>query len=95
MKTEMHREPSHPGTVLREIIEETKGLTQEKLARELGVSFVTISMIVNGRRAVTAPVAVRLAKRFETSAQFWLNMQTALDIWRAERALADHVGADT
>ncbi len=86
MKTR-NRAPTHPGVILRKIIEETKGLTQDKLARELGVSFQTINLLVNGKRAVTADVALRLAQRFDASPQFWLNMQNAVDLYRASIAM--------
>ena len=57
------RVPTHPGVVLRKIIEETEGLTQDKLAHEIGVSFQTINMIVNAKRAISAHLALRLARR--------------------------------
>ena len=86
------RAPTHPGVVLRKIIEETEGLTQDKLAHEIGVSFQTINMIVNGKRAVTADVALRLARRFELTPQFWLNMQNAVDLYLAEAAMESPAG---
>jgi addiction module HigA family antidote len=82
------RAPTHPGVILRRIIEETDGLTQEKLARELGVSFQTVNLIVNGKRSVSADVALRLARRFEMTPQFWLNLQNAVDLYEAGRAMA-------
>ena len=82
------RAPTHPGVILRKLIEETDGLTQDKLAQDLGVSFQTINLIVNGTRAVTAPVALRLAKRFDLTPQFWLNMQNAVDLHAASLELA-------
>jgi addiction module HigA family antidote len=82
-----NRAPTHPGVVLRKIINETEGLTQDKLAHEIGVSFQTINMIVNGKRAVTADVALRLAQRFDLTPQFWLNMQNAVDLHLAAQAM--------
>lgn len=84
------RTPTHPGVILRKIIEETAGLTQEKLARELGVSFQTINMIVNGKRAISAAVALRLGRRFDMTPQFWLNMQNAVDLYAASAELDSH-----
>ena len=81
------RAPTHPGVLLRKLIDESEGLTQDKLAHELGVSFQTINLIVNGRRAITASVALRLAQRFEMSPQLWLNMQNAVDLHRASLAM--------
>lgn len=80
----MMREPTKPGVILREIIEETEGLTQEKLAAQLGVSFVTVNQLVNGKRGLTADMAVRLAHRFDMTPQFWMNMQNAVDLYLAE-----------
>jgi addiction module HigA family antidote len=82
-----NRAPTHPGVVLRKIIDETKGLTQDMLAHEIGVSFQTINMIVNGKRAVSAAVALRLARRFDMTPQFWLNMQNAVDLHLASAAM--------
>ena len=81
------RAPTHPGVLLRKLIDESEGLTQDKLAHELGVSFQTINLIVNGKRAITASVALRLAQRFELSPQLWLNMQNAVDLHRASIAM--------
>lgn len=83
MVKQRKREPSGPGVLLREIIEETEGLSQEKLAHELGVSFRTVSEIVNGHRGVTAEMAVRLARRFDMTPEFWMGMQSAVDLYRA------------
>jgi antitoxin HigA-1 len=87
-----NRQPTHPGVILRKIISETKGLTQDKLAHEIGVSFQTINMIVNGKRAVTADVALRLARRFTLTPQFWLNMQNAVDLYQAGLAMEASAG---
>lgn len=82
-----NRAPTHPGVVLRKIIDETERLTQDKLAHEIGVSFQTINMIVNGKRAISADVALRLARRFDLTPQFWLNMQNAVDLYLAGEAM--------
>ena len=86
MKTR-NRAPTHPGAILRKIIDETEGLTQDKLAHEIGVSFQTINMIVNGKRAISPDVALRLARLFDMTPQFWLNMQNAVDLHVASAAL--------
>ncbi|MDX2015885.1 MAG: HigA family addiction module antitoxin [Myxococcaceae bacterium] len=86
------RAPTHPGVILRKIIEETEGLTQDKLAHEIGVSFQTINLIVNAKRSVTADVALRLARRFEMTPQFWLNMQNAVDLHVAMVAMEQRAG---
>ncbi len=86
------RAPTHPGVILRKIIEETEGLTQDKLAHEIGVSFQTINLIVNGKRSITADVALRLARRFDMTPQFWLNMQNAVDLHIASAAMEARAG---
>jgi addiction module HigA family antidote len=86
-----NRAPTHPGVILRKILDETEGLTQDKLAHEIGVSFQTINMIVNGKRAVTADLALRLAGRFDLTPQFWLNMQNAVDLHYAREAMESRV----
>ena len=85
------RAPTHPGVILRKIIDETEGLTQDKLAHEIGVSFQTINLIVNGKRAISADVALRLARRFGMTPQFWLNMQNAVDLHVASAAIESRV----
>jgi antitoxin HigA-1 len=85
-----NRAPTHPGVILRKIIEDTEGLSQETLAHDIGVSFQTINLIVNGKRAITADTALRLAKKFDTTPQFWLNMQNAVDLYKAAAAQAAH-----
>ena len=86
------RAPTHPGVVLRKIIEETEGLTQDKLAHEVGVSFQTINLIVNGKRSISADVALRLGRRFGMTPQFWLNMQNAVDLHLASAAMETRSG---
>lgn len=81
------RPPTHPGVILRKLINETEGLSQKTLARELGVSFQTVNMLVNARRSVSADIALRLAKRFDMSPQFWLNLQNAVGLHRAQEAM--------
>lgn len=79
------RPPTPPGQYIAEDILGEFDLTQGELAEVLGVSRRTINQLVQGRRAVTAEMAVRLAKLTGTSAQFWLNVQGAVDLWAAER----------
>lgn len=67
--------PVHPGEVLREEYLESLGITPTALARALNVSAPTINDVVRERRGITTDVAIRLARYFETSAQFWMNLQ--------------------
>ena len=72
--------PVTPGGVLREEFMAPLGLTTRVLARELDVPPNRITAILNGERAVTAATALLLARRFGTSAEFWMNLQTAHDL---------------
>lgn len=73
-------EPTHPGEVLREDFLKEMGLTQYALAKALGVPQIRISEIVNGKRAISPDTALRLARYFGTSAEFWLSMQATYDL---------------
>jgi addiction module HigA family antidote len=64
------------------------GLTQQDLARGILVPFQRVNEIVRGRRGVSAATALRLAKFFGTTAEFWLNLQACWDMWHAQRAEA-------
>jgi len=77
----MHN-PAHPGKVLRELWLEPLGLTLTEAAVRLGVTRKTMSKIVNGHGAITPEMALRLEMVFGTSAQAWMNMQTAYDLWQ-------------
>jgi antitoxin HigA-1 len=80
--------PVTPGDVLREEFMIPLGLSGRALARELGVPSNRITEIVAGERAVTAETAILLGERFGTSAEFWLNLQTAHDLEGARRRRA-------
>ena len=77
------REPTHPGEMLLEEFLVPLGITQKEFADRIGVSYVRLNEIVNGRRGVTPSTALRFAKALGTSPEFWLNGQTALDLYRA------------
>jgi addiction module HigA family antidote len=72
--------PTHPGDVLREDFLKPLGLSQYKLAKALGIPQVRVGNIVNGKRAVTPDTALRLARFFKTSPEFWLGMQATYDL---------------
>ncbi len=82
--------PTHPGEVLREDFLKSLGLSQYALAKALGVPQIRVSEIVNGKRAVTPDTALRLARYFGTTAEFWSGMQTTYDLEMAR----DKVGAE-
>lgn len=64
------------------------GLTQRELADHLGCDVKVVNRIVNGRSSVSAEMAIELGAAFATSAEFWLNAQKAVDLYRAERKLS-------
>jgi addiction module HigA family antidote len=72
--------PAHPGEVLREDFLKPLEMSQYALAKALGVPEIRISEIVNAKRAITPDTALRLARYFGTSAEFWLGMQTSYDL---------------
>lgn len=80
--------PVLPGEILREEFLVPLGLSASRLAREIRVPTNRITAILAGRRAITAETALKLGARFGTSAEFWMNLQTAYDLALARRAMA-------
>ena len=80
------REPTHPGEMLLEEFLKPLGLTQTEAAERMGISFVRLNEIVNGRRGITPDTALRLARLLGTTPDFWLNGQLAWELWRALHA---------
>ena len=72
--------PIHPGEILIDEFLEPLGITQHRLAVEILVPPRRINEIVHGKRRITADTALRLARYFGTSDQFWLNLQTRFDL---------------
>jgi addiction module HigA family antidote len=83
--------PIHPGEVLLEEFLKPIGLSQNRLALSIGVPPRRINEIVLGKRRVTAETALRLARYFETTPQFWLGLQTEYDLDVAADALGDRL----
>jgi len=83
--------PIHPGEVLLEDFMKPFGLTQYRLAHDIGVTPIRISQIVNGQRAVTVDTAMRLARYFGTSAEVWLRLQVQYDLEVAQSQLSDRI----
>lgn len=77
------RQPTSPGEILHEEFLVPLGLTQKHLADHLRCDVKVINRIVNGRSAVTADMALKLGAAFETTAEFWLNAQKAVDLFHA------------
>jgi len=72
--------PIHPGKVLREEFLKPFGISEENLANRIGASMQSVREIVAEKQSVTADTALRLAKFFGTSAQFWLGLQSDYDL---------------
>jgi addiction module HigA family antidote len=87
-KKEKRLPPIHPGEILREDFLLPLGLSMNRLALDLRVPVTRIAEIVRERRGITPDTALRLARYFNTSARFWLNLQTAYDLEVAEDELA-------
>ena len=78
--TDQKLPPIHPGEILLEEFLKPLGFSQYRLAHDIGVPPRRINEIVHGKRAITANTALRLARYFGTTAQFWLNLQTRYDL---------------
>ena len=81
--------PRHPGEVLLRDFLDAKGISQNALARDLGVPPRRINEIVLGKRGISADTALRLAKRFGNSARFWMQLQADFDLEQARKAFAE------
>ncbi len=81
--------PTHPGEVLREDFLKPLDMSQYALAKAIGVPQMRISDIIHCRRGVTPDTALRLARYFGTSAEFWIGMQATFDLETAR----DQIGA--
>lgn len=89
MKTKLHS--VHPGEVLLEEFLKPMGISQNRLALNIGVSARRINEIVLRKRSITADTALRLAKFFGTSAQFWLGLQAQYDLDVTTEALGERL----
>jgi addiction module HigA family antidote len=88
MSKQMQREPTHPGEVFLEEYLKPKNLTQGAAAEQMGISLNRLNEIIKGKRGVTADTALRLAELTGAEPEFWLNLQNAVDLYRAKREMA-------
>ncbi len=86
--------PVHPGEILAEEFLSPLGLTQYRLAKSLSVPARRINQIIHGTRAVSADTALRLARFFGTSDEFWLNLQMQYDLAVERDRLADRLAQE-
>ncbi len=88
---EMKRRPTHPGEMLRDDFLPDYGLTVSGLAKAVGVSRQSINELLRERRGVSPEMALRLARLFGNSPEFWLKAQQAVELWDAAQAAKEDV----
>jgi len=81
------RKPTSPGEILAEEFMKPLGMTQKQLANHVGCDVKVINRIVNGRTSVSAEMAIKLAATFQTTPEFWLNAQQAVNLYEASRRI--------
>lgn len=91
MKIPKHRPPTHPGEMLLEEFLKPMTITQQALAETISVPYQRINELVNGKRGVTASTALRLARFFGNSPQFWLNLQNAWELYNVQQTEAQQL----
>ena len=84
-----NRPPTHPGEILLEEFLKPREMTQVALSQRLEIPLQRVNSLINGKRGVTPETAVLLARFFETTAEFWMNLQTKYALWCAERDLSN------
>lgn len=82
-----HRVPTEPGEILLEEFLRPLGMTQVNAAERMNIPLNRLNEVIHGKRGITADTALRLARLLDTSPQFWLNLQNAVDLYHAERKL--------
>lgn len=83
-----NRVPSHPGAILLKEFLEPMGVTQAKLAEDLGIPVQRVNTLIRGKRGVSAETAILLGRYFKMSPEFWMNLQSAHDLYMARGELA-------
>jgi antitoxin HigA-1 len=86
--------PPHPGDTIKEDYLVPLGISVNQLAKALGIGTARVNEIVRGERGVTADTALRLARYFGTSAEFWLNLQSLYELRVAERKARDRINRE-
>lgn len=81
-----HREPTHPGEMLIKEFLTPMGITQRELANSIHVLYQRVNEIINKKRGITPSTALRLAKFFDMSEDFWMNVQLCWDLYRVKQA---------
>jgi addiction module HigA family antidote len=82
-----HRQPSHPGEILLEEFLRPMKISQVELARRMGVPIQRVNTLINGKRDMTAETAILLSRQLKTTSEFWMNLQVAVDLYKASKHL--------
>ena len=90
-----NRVPTHPGEMLLEEFLNPMNITQRDLADAIHVPYQRVNELVNQKRGVTPSTALRLARFFNVSADFWLNLQIRWDLYKAQKAENDELESIT
>jgi antitoxin HigA-1 len=77
--------PPHPGEILADTVLGNGGINVTEIARLLGMTRTAVSRVVNGRASISTDMAIRLEDALGTSAETWLTMQAAYDLWQAKK----------
>lgn len=86
-----HRQPTHPGIILLEEFLEPIAMSQTELAKAINVPYQRVNDLINGRREITPGTALRLAKFFGTTPDFWLNFQRRWELYRAQQKEGEEI----
>lgn len=84
-------DPIHPGEILQEEFLQPMGISQYRLAQDIGVPAMRINKIIRGERGISADTAIRLARYFGTSIEFWTGIQTHYEVEKAKMSLGDRL----
>lgn len=90
-KISVSRRPIHPGELIRDDYMEEFHLSASRLAQRLGVSRQTVYEIVRENRSLSPSMCLRLARLFNTTPQFWINLQAKYDLWNAMEDQGDEI----
>jgi len=77
--------PPHPGGIIKEDVLKAEGINVTEAARQLGISRVTLSRLLNGKTGISVDMALRLSQWLGTTPEVWLRMQDACDLWQARK----------
>ena len=78
--------PPHPGEIIKEDVLEAENINVTEAAKQLGVSRVTLSRLLNGKTGISVDMALRLSQWLGTTPEVWLRMQDACDLWQARKS---------